>query len=294
MPMVCDMLQEMTGLVPDHSVNPDEAVARGAALYASHLLSKGLGGGEVYEAAQVDFEVTNVNSHSLGVAGIDAETLRETNIILIPRNTPLPAKRTERFTTKLAGQSSIVVQVLEGESSMPGQCTAIGRTVIRDLPPDLPKGWPIEVTFEYSVGGRLKVKAVVPGTHSQMSLTLERAVGLSSARMDHWKQAVGKAAGSSTFEAIAAEEPIEPEIVEDQVAETQIAETQISETQIAETPPSQPEELPPPALPARSKQWKIPLWTVSLVGYVVSAVVGLGIGYLVLSFLRPEDFPLPW
>ena len=93
------------------------------------------------------FKVTNVNAHSLGIEGIEPETLRKTNVILIPRNTPLPAKLTERFVTKSEGQRSIVVQVLEGESSLPGECTAIGRTVIRDLPDGLPKGWPVEVTL---------------------------------------------------------------------------------------------------------------------------------------------------
>ena len=108
--------------------------------------------------------ITNVNSHSLGVEGIAPETLRKTNVILIPRNTPLPAKATKRFATKSENQRSIAVQILEGESSLPGECTAIGRTVIRDLPEGLPKNWPIEVTFEYAANGRLKVRAAVPGT----------------------------------------------------------------------------------------------------------------------------------
>ena len=94
--------------------------------------------------------------------GIDADTLRKINVILIPRNTALPAQATERFATKSAGQRSIVIQVLEGESSSPGDCTAIGRTVIRDLPDGLPKGWPVEVTFAYGANGRLSVRARSP------------------------------------------------------------------------------------------------------------------------------------
>ena len=107
---------------------------------------------------------------------------------LIPRNTPLPAKITERFATKSEGQRSIVIKVLEGESSRPGECTAIGRTVVRDLPAGLPKGWPVEVTFEYGTNGRLSVRPMVPGTHQQAELELERDVGLSSdgiAALDH-------------------------------------------------------------------------------------------------------------
>ena len=152
--MVVDMLRQLTGIEPDHTVNPDEAVARGAALYAAFLLAK-----EARRARPPTFTITNVNSHSLGVEGIDPDTLRKTNVVLIPRNTPLPAKFTERFATKSENQRSIVLQVLEGESSLPGECTAIGRTVIRGLPEGLPKNWPVDVTFEYAASGRLTVQA---------------------------------------------------------------------------------------------------------------------------------------
>ena len=94
-------------------MNPDEAVARGAAIYANYLLaSKGQGG------PGPAFQVTNVNAHSLGVEGIDTQTLRKINVVLIPRNTPLPAKATERFMTKTEGQRSIVLQVLEEKAEL--------------------------------------------------------------------------------------------------------------------------------------------------------------------------------
>ena len=75
MPMVVDMLRKLSGKEPDHTVNPDEAVARGAALYAAYLLAKEKGSG-----AHADLDITNVNSHSLGVEGIDPETLRKKNV----------------------------------------------------------------------------------------------------------------------------------------------------------------------------------------------------------------------
>ncbi len=197
MPMVARMLQQVTGIVPDRSVNPDEAVARGAALYAYHLLASPEQGG-----SGSTFAVTNVNSHSLGVEGIDPATFRRINVVLIPRNTPLPVRFTEKFTTKSDGQRSTVIQVLEGESTLPGECTAIGRTVIRDLPLGLPKGWPVEVTFEYGANGRLSVHGVVPGTHRQVTLELERDVGLSREGISRWKQTVGAGAGFDRFEAM--------------------------------------------------------------------------------------------
>ena len=104
--------------------------------------------------------------------------------------------------TKSEGQKSIVLQVLEGESALPGDCTAIGRTVIRDLPGGLPKNWPVEVTFEYGANGRLMVRAVVPGTHRETTLELERDVGLSREGISRWKQVVAGMAGFAQFEGL--------------------------------------------------------------------------------------------
>jgi len=197
MPMVVNLLRQMTGLEPDRTVNPDEAVARGAALYANYLLAKERG-----EDREMNVQITNVNSHSLGVEGIDPETLRKKNVVLIARNTALPAKRTERFTTKSDGQRSIVLNVLEGESKVPDECTAIGRTVIRDLPAGLTKGWPVDVTFEYGSNGRLNVHAVVPGTSHEAKLDLERAAGMSREGVERWKQPIGAAGGFDSFESM--------------------------------------------------------------------------------------------
>lgn len=159
MPMVSKMLQDLSGITPDYTVNPDEAVARGAALSAKYLLDSAAGG-----PLQPKYRVTNVNAHSLGIEGIEQDTLDKVNTVLIPRNTPLPAKATETFVTKVYNQRSIAIRVLEGESAIPGECTLIGRTVIKNLPPNLPKGHPVEVTYEYAANGRLSVRARVPGT----------------------------------------------------------------------------------------------------------------------------------
>ncbi|MHB1035414.1 MAG: Hsp70 family protein [Pirellulales bacterium] len=199
MPMVGKMLQRLSGIAPDHTVNPDEAVARGAALYAGYLLApKAVGQPETKPA----FQVTNVNSHSLGIEGIEPGTHRKINAIVIPRNTPLPSKVTEKFVTKAADQTSIVIQVLEGESSLPGECTAIGRTVLRDLPRGLPKGWPIEVTYEYGANGRLNVRSIVPGTNREVTLELERDSTMSGAKIAAWKQVVTARRGFDAFDSM--------------------------------------------------------------------------------------------
>lgn len=203
MPMVARMLKELTGIEPDRSVNPDEAVARGAALYAEYLMAH-QGAGQ-----QPSFEVTNVNAHSLGVEAVDPSTGRKRNRVLISRNTPLPARRTEEFATKIAGQRTVVVQVLEGESLEPGQCSMIGRTVIRNLPPNLPQGSPVQVTFEYGSNGRLSVTARMVWTNQEVHLELERAASMSLDRMRTWKQFVESGSSLESFE-----ELVEAELVD--------------------------------------------------------------------------------
>ena len=343
MPMVSQMLSEMTGIAPDHTVNPDEAVARGAAVYANHLLAEQFGEGKS------DFRVINVNSHNLGVEGIEQETLRNINVVLIPRNTPLPAKFTERFITKSEGQHSIVVQVLEGESTLPGECTAIGRTVIRELPPGLPQGWPVEVTFEYATNGRLSVMAVVPGTHREQVLEIERDIGLSNEGISRWRRTVATSSGFDAFETILDEvldlggsasqgsspqfEPVPdpgdpPSGLGNPPSETRPSagalqsflpgEERGAKTVVAGPRPlgeqapaagagSSPDvtESPTPPPIARSAEEEtpvdapprkpIPRWLINLVGFVSSAIVGLGLGYLIVSWLMPESgLPRLW
>ncbi len=335
MPMVVHMLQKLTGIEPDRTVNPDEAVARGAALYAGHVLAAEA------EGPAATFAVTNVNAHSLGIEGIEPETLRKTNFILIPRNTPLPATRTERFMTKSEGQQSIVVKVLEGESTLPGECTAIGRTVVRDLPVGLPKAWPVEITFEYATNGRLSVRAMVPGTHHQAELALEREVGLSGAGIARWKAPVSAAAGFDVFEVAVHESLAGPAPAAAAgssgilAGPQQAAPMALPPTLSAPLPlgatlpplasapaataspwsaaamPTQPEVpatpvfLPPgaadtaspqtPFVPRRKAAKRGPSFlgspAVRAMGHIFAAALGLGCGYFLLRWLRPDLFP---
>jgi molecular chaperone DnaK (HSP70) len=194
MPMVSRMIEQLTDLKPDHTVNPDEAVARGAAIFAGYVLRRR------DPNAKPSFKVVDVNAHSLGIEGIDQRTMRKENIVLIPRNTSLPAKVTQKFVTKVEDQLSIVVQVLEGESKIPSQCSAIGRAVLRNLPDHLPKGWPVEVTYEYLTNGRLDVQAKLPGTSRGVELELQREQSLTSERIGQWKKVIAEAQGFDAFE----------------------------------------------------------------------------------------------
>jgi molecular chaperone DnaK len=192
MPMVARMLERQSGITPDRSVNPDEAVARGAALYAHYLLTD--------EGGQGKLKIVSVNAHSLGIEGTNVQTGRREHAILIPRNTPLPAHCTRRCVTAAPGQRSVVVNVLEGESADPASCITVGRAILPDLPRDLPKGHPVEVTYRYSRSGRLQVRARVPGTDRALDVEFQRERSFSSDRILRWQEAVRSGKGLDAFE----------------------------------------------------------------------------------------------
>jgi molecular chaperone DnaK len=183
MPMVREMLRQVSGKEPDDSVAADEAVAHGAALHASLILAEQAG-----EPAM--FKIGNVNSHSLGVIGVDPETEQRRNGILIPRNTRLPVTSRRAFRTKKAGQKSIRVDIVEGESPSADNCTPIGRCSVRHLPPDLPAGSPVDVFFYYRPNGRLKVLVTVPNTNRQVAAEIIRENALNKDHLDAWRRRI--------------------------------------------------------------------------------------------------------
>lgn len=183
MPMVRDMLRAVSGREPDDSVAADEAVAHGAALHASLLIAQ-------QQGLPTILKIRNVNSHSLGVVGFDPLTQRRRNGILIPRNTRLPVTSKRIFKTRKAGQTTIGVEIVEGESPSADDCTPIGRCSVRQLPPHLPAQSPVEVLFHYKPNGRLQVRVTVPGAEHQVATEIVRENGLSKEQLDAWRQRV--------------------------------------------------------------------------------------------------------
>jgi molecular chaperone DnaK len=181
MPGVVEMLRQLSGKEPDCSVSPDEAVAHGAALHAGLLLSQ-------QEGVKPQFQIRNVNSHSLGVVAMKGETNERRNAILIPRNTRLPVLARRVFKTQRAGQRSIRVDIIEGESMSPDDCSQLGKCTVRDLPANLPAQTPIEVTFRYDTSGRLTVNVKVAGTDKQLSHELVRENSLTADQLRIWRQ----------------------------------------------------------------------------------------------------------
>ncbi|MGQ9574128.1 MAG: Hsp70 family protein [Thermoguttaceae bacterium] len=186
MPMVRNMILQLAGKQPDTSVAADEAVAYGAALRAGLLLARTQG-------KPPAFRIRNVNSHSLGVVGIDPKTRRKRSGILIPRNTPIPATARRTFRTHKANQKSILVEIVEGENPSPDECTLIGRCTIRKLPPNLPKRSPVHVAFHYKPNGRLKVRVSVPRTESRLETEFTRENSLPKEHLDGWRRYISGA-----------------------------------------------------------------------------------------------------
>lgn len=182
MPAVREMLQSLSGKEPDTTLSPDEAVAHGAALRSAMLLNK-------ESSAFRPAEIKNVNSHSLGVVANEVETGIQKVVVLIPRNTPLPVISRRVFKTHRKNQESILVQIVEGESSNPEDCSQLGRCAIWDLPDTLEVGTPIEVKFAYEENGRLKIKVKIGGsTKKSFRYEIQRPNSLTQEQLDSWRE----------------------------------------------------------------------------------------------------------
>jgi molecular chaperone DnaK len=183
MPVVEHMLAGVTGVQPTRKVIPEEAVARGAAIHAAILELKATGGkGRLTKAVMNRLSAVNtvdVNSHSLGVKITDpSDRTRKINHIMIPKNTAVPFRVTQRFVTNSANQQRVHVCVLEGDATDPDACTMIGDFRIFGLPPNLPAGAPVEITYEYDKNGRIGASAKELTSNRDAQIEIVRESGL--------------------------------------------------------------------------------------------------------------------
>lgn len=186
MPIVSWMLRSLTGKVPSRDLNPDLAVAQGAAIHAA-ILEARASGDQTSMAHPVikrlrGIRATDVNSHSLGVVVTDpVNPQHQVNHIMIRRNSAIPRRVTQRFVTTLSNPSSITLKLLEGEAPDVEACTTIAEFRIVGLPPNLPAGSPVELTYSYDSRGR--IHATARELHSNCTGTLEvvHSTGLSDA-----------------------------------------------------------------------------------------------------------------
>jgi molecular chaperone DnaK len=163
MPRVQQVVKDYFGKEPHKGVNPDEVVAIGAAVQGGVL------SGEVKDVLLLD-----VTPLSLGI-----ETLGGVTTVLIPRNTTIPARKSEIFSTATDNQTSVEVHVLQGERSMARDNRTMGRFHLTGLPP-APRGLPqIEVTFDIDANGIVNVTAMDKATGKEQKITITGASGLS-------------------------------------------------------------------------------------------------------------------
>ena len=168
MPAVQEKVKSIFGREPSRSVNPDEAVAMGAAIQAGVL------GGEVGDIVLLD-----VTPLTLGL-----ETLGSVMTTLISRNTTIPTKKTETFTTAADGQTSVDIHVLQGERPMAGDNKSIGRFILDGLLP-APRGVPqVDVTFDIDANGILSVSAQDKGTGKEQRIVIQPSSGISKDEID--------------------------------------------------------------------------------------------------------------
>jgi len=172
MPMIQELVRELTGKEPHKGVNPDEVVAVGAAIQAGVLA------GEVKDVLLLD-----VTPLTLGV-----ETLGSVMTPLIERNTTIPVRRGEVFTTAEDGQTVVTIHVLQGERPMAADNMTLGRFNLEGIPP-APRGIPqIEVTFDIDANGILNVAAKDKATGKEQQITITASTNLDKSEVERLVQ----------------------------------------------------------------------------------------------------------
>lgn len=172
MPAVREAVKKFFDKEPNHSVNPDEAVAIGAAIQGGVL------GGEVKDLLLLD-----VTPLSLGI-----ETLGGVMTKLIEKNTTIPTSKSQVFSTAADNQTQVDIHVLQGEREMAADSRTLGRFILDSLPP-APRGIPqVEVSFDIDANGIVNVKAIDKATNKEQKITITSSSGLSEEEIEKMKK----------------------------------------------------------------------------------------------------------
>jgi len=180
-PAVREAVKNFFNKEPNKSINPEEVVAMGAAIQGEILRAKEEGRapeGEIKSVLLLD-----VLPLSLGI-----ETLGEINTTMIPKNTTIPTAKTQIFSTAADSQTSVEINVLQGERPMASDNRSLGKFILDGIPP-APRGIPqIEVTFDMDANGILTVTAKDRATGKSQSVRIEGSIGLSKEEIEKMKR----------------------------------------------------------------------------------------------------------
>jgi molecular chaperone DnaK len=228
MPAVRELLRRVSGKQPLQALDPDEAVARGAAIYA-RLLARGgkltVDGGPQRDGDVAGLlpaadsgsdtveddggddgelpllpgegrvpEVEDVLTHALGVLCVKKSGWK--NVVVIPDQTRVPVSRTKRFKTVRPDQTAVLVKVLEGSDPDPEGCTLIGNLVVAGLPKGRAAGQRVEVVYTIAEDGRLLVSARDLATGRQARATFERSGALGEGEIERLRREVARSTSS--------------------------------------------------------------------------------------------------
>jgi molecular chaperone DnaK len=211
-PAIQELVQSLTGKKPNKSVNPDEVVAIGAAIQAGILA------GEI-----TDILLLDVTPLSLGV-----ETVGGIMTKLISRNTTIPVKKSELFSTAADNQTNVEIHVLQGEREIVSGNKSLGNFKLEGIP-EAPKGRPqIEVTFDINVDGLLSVTAKENESGKEQTVTIQGSSNLSETDIDNMLEEAEKYAASDN------EQKVRRDIILTATQTCQKVETELKELQIQE------------------------------------------------------------
>ncbi len=172
MPAIQNAVKELFGKEPNRTINPDEVVALGAAIQAG-----------IFQGDVKDITLVDVIPLSLGI-----ETMGGVNTKLIEKNTHIPTKKQQVFSTAADNQTSTEIHIVQGERGMAGDNKSLGRFVLDGIPP-APRGTPqVEVTFDVDSNGVLKVTAKDKTTGKEQSIRIEANSGLTEADIERMKK----------------------------------------------------------------------------------------------------------